>query len=44
MSLICGIKKEKLYKWTFLQNRNILIDTENELMVTRGDSRGVGVG
>ena len=31
--LICGIYK-KLYKWTYLQNRNKLTDLENELMVT----------
>ena len=32
----------KLYKWTYLQNRNKLIDLENKLMVTKGDSERVG--
>ena len=31
---------KKWYKWTYLQNRNRLTDTENELMVTKGDSGG----
>ena len=29
----------KCYKWTYLQNGIILIDTENKLMVTKGDGR-----
>ena len=29
----------KWCKWTYLQNRNILLDTENKLMVTKGDVR-----
>ena len=37
--LICGILK-KWYKWTYLQNRNRLTDTENKLMVTKEDSEG----
>ena len=28
--------KKKLYKWTYLQNRNRLIDLENEFMVAGG--------
>ena len=30
--------KKKSYKLTYLQNRNRLIDFENKLMVTRGES------
>ena len=32
----------KRYKWTYLQNRNRLIDIENKLMVTKGEGRGKG--
>ena len=35
---ICGIKK-KLYKGTYLQNRNKLADTENKFVVTKGERR-----
>ena len=28
---------KKRYKWTYLQNRNRLIDIENNLMVTKGE-------
>ena len=28
---------KKWYKWTYLQNRNRVIDVENKLMVTRGE-------
>ena len=35
ISLICGCKK--LYKWTYLQNRNRLTNIGNKLMVTRGE-------
>ena len=38
MSLICASKK--LYKCTYLQNRNRLMDLENELMVTGGKGGG----
>ena len=38
LSLICGTKKR--YKYTYLQRRNRVIDTENKLMVT-GRNRGV---
>ena len=31
---------KKLYKWIYLQNRNRLTDTENKLMVTKGESGG----
>ena len=42
ISLICGILK-KLYKWTFIQNRNRPTDIESKLMVTKGESgRGKG--
>ena len=34
--------KKNWYKWTYLQNRNRLTDIRNKLMVTRGDSGGVG--
>ena len=30
----------KRYKWTYLQNRNRLTDTENKLMITKVDSGG----
>ena len=33
---------KKLYKWTYLPNRNRLTDIENKLMITKGDSRGEG--
>ena len=36
ISLICGVKKKKDYKWTYLQNRNRVTDVENKLMATRG--------
>ena len=35
--LICRIKK-KQYKWTYLQNGNIVTDIENKLVVTRRES------
>ena len=35
---------KKRYKWTYLQNRNRLIDIENKLMVTKGESWGGGEG
>ena len=31
---------KKWYKWTYLQNRNRLMDIENKLMVTKEESRG----
>ena len=31
---------KRWYKWTYLQNRNRLIDIENKLMVTKEDSSG----
>ena len=34
--------KKKLYKWTYLQNRNRLTDNENKLMVTKGEIWGYG--
>ena len=39
ISVICGTP-QKLYKWTYLQNRNRPTDRENKrkFMVTRGDS------
>ena len=30
------------YRWTYLQNRNRLTDIENKLMVTKGNSGGMG--
>ena len=30
-------------KWTYLENRNRLIDTDNKIMVTKVDSGGGGV-
>ena len=42
ISLIFGIvKKKKLYKCTYFQNRNRPIDIENKLIVTKGE-RGWG--
>ena len=35
--LICGILKNKWYKYTYLQNRNRLTDPKNKLMVTKGE-------
>ena len=32
------VESKKLYKWTYLQNRNRPTDTENKLMVTKGES------
>ena len=32
--------KEKRYKWTYLQNKNISIDLENKLMITKGERDG----
>ena len=40
ISLICGILK-KMYKWSYLQNRNRVIDVENRLMVTKGEKGGI---
>ena len=40
ISLICGILK-KMYKWSYLQNRNRVIDVENKLMVTKGEKGGI---
>ena len=34
--------KKKWYKWTYLQNKNRLIDLENELMVTTEERFGEG--
>ena len=42
ISLTCEIQK-KLYKCSYLQNRNILTDLENELMVTRWEGRVGGI-
>ena len=43
MSLKCRLKK--LYRWTYIQNGNRLIDLENQLMVTKGErEQGGGVG
>ena len=33
---------KKLYRWTYLQSRNRVIDVENKLMVTKGE-RGRGI-
>ena len=33
---------KKLYKWTYVQNRNRPTDIENKLMVTKGE-RGGGI-
>ena len=35
-------KLKKWYKWTYLQNRNRVIDVENKLMVTKGETWGEG--
>ena len=39
VSLICGI--ENGAKWTYLQNRNKLMDIENRLAVAKGEGEGV---
>ena len=43
ISYMQNLKKKKWYKWTYLQNRNILTDLENELMVTGGGRDRLGV-
>ena len=41
--LLCSMGNlKKWYKWTYLQNRNRLTDTENKLMATKGE-RGGGI-
>ena len=41
--LTCGIYKEKKrLKWAYFQNRKRLTDTENKLMVTKGERWGEG--
>ena len=40
MSLICGILKKR-YKGAYLQNRNRLINIENQFTITKGE-RGWG--
>ena len=37
--MISHVESKVWYKWTYLQNRNTLTDTENKLMVT-GYQRG----
>ena len=32
---------KKGYKWTNLQNRNRLTDTENRFMITKGEKGGI---
>ena len=34
------VESKEWYKWTYLQNRNRLIEIENKLMVTKGKGRG----
>ena len=34
----------KIYKWTYLQNRNRLTDIGNKLVVTKEEKLGVGEG
>ena len=36
MTSLSTESKKKLYKWTYLQNRNRLTDLKNELLVTEG--------
>ena len=35
-------RKKKLHKWTYLQNRKRLTDTENKLMITKRKREGEG--
>ena len=42
MVLFIGEIFKKLYKWTYLQNRNGLIGLENKFMVTEGKVSGRG--
>jgi len=37
INITCMWNLKKWYKWTYLQNRNRLSDTENRLMVTKGE-------
>ena len=41
-SLTCGIYNKMWHKWTCLQNRNRLTDTENRQVVANGDGLGAG--
>ena len=34
--------KKKLYKWTYLQNKNRLIDLENEFVIARPERGRIG--
>ena len=36
-NITCMLNLKKWYKWTYLQDRNRLSDTENRLMVTKGE-------
>ena len=35
--------KIKIYKWTYFQNRKRFADTEDKLMVTKGEGGGKGI-
>ena len=41
--IICMWNLKKLYKLTYLQNRNRLTDLGNKLMVTKGERWGEGI-
>ena len=40
ISRICAI--QKWHKWTYLQNKNKLMDIEKRPMVAKGEGEGVG--
>ena len=42
ISLTCEIHNKMWHKWTYLQNRNRLTDTENREVVAKGEGLGVG--
>ena len=42
MSLICGILKKR-YKGAYLQNRNRLINVENQFTLPKGKEDGGGI-
>ena len=37
---MCNLKKE--YKWSYLQNRNRVVDVENKFMIKRSKGGGGG--
>ena len=42
ISLICGIQFLRLYKWTYIQDRNSLTDFKNKLQLSKGKHQREG--